>query len=110
MQYTVYLLHKLRLLYLRLPQEKSSLTSGLNSYDCKTSCISSARIMESLLTKFEEHLSCPICLEQFKDPKVLPCLHSYCHECIVKLNKTGNYITCPECRMTVEVRKVPLIL
>ena len=60
--------------------------------------------MESLRTKMEEHLTCAICLEQLKDPKVLPCLHFYCHECIVKLNKTGINITCPECRMPVEVR------
>ena len=61
--------------------------------------------MESLRSKVEEHLTCAICLEQFKDPKVLPCLHSYCHECIVKLDQTGNKITCPECRTTVEVRR-----
>ena len=62
--------------------------------------------MESLRAKVEEHLTCAICLEQFKDPKVLPCLHSFCHECIIKLEHTENSITCPECRMKVEVREV----
>ena len=63
---------------------------------------------ESLRDKFEEHLSCSVCLEPFKDPKVLPCLHSYCHGCIVKLTKSAetNTINCPECRLVVEVKKV----
>ena len=61
---------------------------------------------ESLRDKFEEHLSCYICLEPFKNPKVLPCLHSYCHDCIVNLTKNAetNTINCPECRLVVEVK------
>ncbi|XP_021340355.1 transcription intermediary factor 1-beta-like [Mizuhopecten yessoensis] len=27
-------------------------------------------------------LECPICLEQLHQPKSLPCLHSFCHECL----------------------------
>ena len=63
---------------------------------------------ESLRYKFEEHLTCSVCLEPFKDPKVLPCLHSYCHVCIVNLAKNANSstINCPECRLAVEVRKI----
>ena len=63
---------------------------------------------ESLRYKVEEHLTCSVCLEPFKDPKVLPCLHSYCHVCIVNLakNANSNTINCPECRLTVEVRKM----
>ena len=63
---------------------------------------------ESLRCKVEEHLTCSVCLEPFKDPKVLPCLHSYCHECIVNLakNSNSNTIDCPECRLTVEVRDI----
>lgn len=61
----------------------------------------------SLRAKFEEHLSCPICLEQLKDPRVLPCLHSYCLECLAKLDMTGNRIICPECRTTVKVGDPP---
>ena len=25
-----------------------------------------------------ERLTCAVCMEQFKEPKVLPCLHTYC--------------------------------
>ena len=62
---------------------------------------------ESLRCKVEEHLTCSVCLKQFKDPKVLPCLHSYCHDCIVKLaqNAKSNKFNCPKCRSEVKVRK-----
>ena len=63
---------------------------------------------ESLRCKVEEHLTCSVCLEPFKDPKVLPCLHSYCHGCIVNLAKSAetNTINCPECRLVVVVSKI----
>ena len=41
--------------------------------------------------KVEEHLTCSVCLEPFKDPKVLPCLHSYCHVCIVKTGQECKF-------------------
>lgn len=43
------------------------------------------------------HLTCPICCEMYKKPKYLPCYHSYCEECLVKLQVEANII-CPECR------------
>ena len=49
--------------------------------------------------KVTGHLSCPICYEMYKKPKYLPCYHSYCEECLVKLVVQSN-ITCPECRKT----------
>ena len=49
------------------------------------------------IKKFTGHLTCPICCELYKKPKYLPCYHSYCEECLVKLVVQSN-ITCPECR------------
>ena len=51
------------------------------------------------MKKVSGHLSCPICYELYKKPKYLPCYHSYCEECLVKLVVQSN-ITCPECRKT----------
>ena len=64
------------------------------------------KMAESLRCKVEEHLTCSVCLKQFKDPKVLPCLHSYCHECIENLAKNAKSSTfnCPDCRAPVKVR------
>ena len=51
------------------------------------------------MKKVTNHLTCPICYELYKYPKYLPCHHSYCEECLVKLVVQSN-ITCPECRKT----------
>ena len=51
------------------------------------------------IKKVTGHLTCPVCYELYKKPKYLPCYHSYCEECLVKLVMQSN-ITCPECRKT----------
>ncbi|KAL7398448.1 hypothetical protein ABVT39_010227 [Epinephelus coioides] len=43
-------------------------------------------------------LSCPICLQLFSDPMVLPCGHNYCRACIWKSVDKGAISCCPECR------------
>ncbi|XP_034052374.1 E3 ubiquitin/ISG15 ligase TRIM25-like [Gymnodraco acuticeps] len=56
------------------------------------------------LSKPEEQLayelSCPICLQLFSDPLVLPCGHNYCQSCIGKsiVIKDQTPPRCPECR------------
>ena len=53
------------------------------------------------MKKVASHLTCPVCYELYKKPKYLPCYHSYCEQCLVKLQKAGSdSITCPECRKT----------
>ncbi|XP_041091307.1 zinc-binding protein A33-like isoform X2 [Polyodon spathula] len=43
-------------------------------------------------------LSCPICLELFKNPVSLPCDHNYCASCIRQYsNRTDSSVSCPEC-------------
>lgn len=56
-----------------------------------------------------KYLSCAICFEHFKEPKVLPCLHTYCKECLVKLVKkqgSDHVIFCPACREDTKVSKL----
>jgi hypothetical protein len=67
---------------------------------------------EALPFEVEERLNCSVCSERFKDPKVLPCLHSLCHDCIVKLSKIAesSTINCPECQLAVEVREISALL
>ena len=48
------------------------------------------------------HVTCPICYQLYKDPKVLPCQHSYCRQCLSKLEK-DKQVVCPECRKVAEV-------
>uniref|UniRef100_A0A670ZJH6 Tripartite motif containing 56 n=1 Tax=Pseudonaja textilis TaxID=8673 RepID=A0A670ZJH6_PSETE len=47
-------------------------------------------------------LTCPLCLERYRQPKILPCLHSYCQACLKKLlGASKRELRCPECRELV---------
>uniref|UniRef100_A0A8C2W0F5 E3 ubiquitin-protein ligase TRIM56 n=1 Tax=Chinchilla lanigera TaxID=34839 RepID=A0A8C2W0F5_CHILA len=56
-------------------------------------------LLEALSSDF---LACKICLEQLHTPKTLPCLHTYCQDCLAQLAQ-GGHVRCPECRETVPV-------
>ncbi|XP_048244124.1 E3 ubiquitin-protein ligase TRIM63-like [Haliotis rufescens] len=43
-------------------------------------------------------MSCPICLDPFKDPVVLPCGHSFCRTTCTKGLVRRGRIACPTCR------------
>ena len=43
------------------------------------------------------NLTCPICYQLFNNPKYLPCYHSYCEQCLEKM-QVQSKIICPECR------------
>ncbi|XP_070546090.1 E3 ubiquitin-protein ligase TRIM56-like [Ptychodera flava] len=51
----------------------------------------------------EDFLCCTICLEQFKSPKILPCLHTFCEQCLVTLVEKTGYLNCPECRQQYQL-------
>ena len=65
---------------------------------------------ESLaLRTLEEQITCPVCLEDYKDPRVLVCLHVYCTGCLEKLllrssqaGQAGS-LTCPNCRKVTQI-------
>ena len=45
--------------------------------------------------------TCPICREDFKNSRMLPCVHSFCFECLrghCKDKMAGDYVACPVCR------------
>ena len=54
-----------------------------------------------LASKKEKYLTCTVCLDSFKEPKVLPCCHTFCKSClerIVEKAKVKEKLVCPQCR------------
>ena len=55
------------------------------------------------IKKIDSKLECSICLDTFKQPKLLPCYHVFCKSpCLEKLVIKGSRsLTCPTCRHVV---------
>ena len=60
-----------------------------------------------IVTLEAKDITCPLCREYFREPKVLPtCLHYYCRECIQNLAEKsgeGRPFACPECHKDVNL-------
>lgn len=55
-----------------------------------------------------ELLTCPICLERFQNPKVLPCQHTFCCDCLRKIfDNRQKQLPCPTCRKTIHLKRGP---
>ena len=62
------------------------------------------------ISQLEENLECTVCLEVLKDPRTLPCCHSFCKDCLEGVVKACRdeaprgrpirEIPCPNCRAT----------
>ena len=52
--------------------------------------------------QIEEEITCSICGDLFTDPKTIPCLHTFCKQCIEKSiesnKKMASIVCCPLCR------------
>ncbi|KAK7481546.1 hypothetical protein BaRGS_00027195 [Batillaria attramentaria] len=59
----------------------------------------------SVTLKRRESLTCALCLDVFRSPKLLSCLHTYCEGCLKDLVelKTTSKFPCPSCRKQIEV-------
>ncbi|XP_033750915.1 uncharacterized protein LOC117335102 [Pecten maximus] len=57
------------------------------------------------ITSSGEIFDCPICLEQYQIPRSLPCLHSFCEEClnsyIASQVDNSTDFPCPVCRLSI---------
>ena len=53
----------------------------------------------------EKEVTCPLCLDLFKEPKKLSCDHVYCKDCLkgLALRSLNQSISCPECRTNTNV-------
>ena len=58
-------------------------------------------LVKMSLEDLEKEVTCAVCQEHYTDPKILPCLHYYCKQCILRLAlRTGKNkpFSCPERR------------
>lgn len=53
----------------------------------------------------ERILQCPICMDEYSDPRILPCHHSVCFQCLQDFVKhsssSGRLFRCPQCRSDI---------
>ena len=70
-------------------------------------CSMAERSMLDNLQKFEEQLTCSVCLNIYKNPKGLPCQHSFCYDCLrsIGVYRQGDehFLECPLCRKPAHV-------
>lgn len=79
--------------------------------------------METIKQIKEEFLVCPICIQRYSSPKLLPCLHTFCKDCLAKslnkllddsqpevvisgdenCNETSKCFSCPVCRSEIQL-------
>src|SRR6218665_2742151 len=58
---------------------------------------------EKATEQLREITECPICMSTFTDPRMLPCIHTFCFECLnrtgeAEQKKPGDKMPCPMCR------------
>ena len=62
----------------------------------------SQAVAKQALEKLEDQLTCAICLDAFKHPKMLNCFHVFCKDCLQRLVVTDRQgqlsLRCPTCR------------
>ncbi|XP_066280252.1 tripartite motif-containing protein 3-like [Branchiostoma lanceolatum] len=57
----------------------------------------------ALMGQIHEELTCSICLELFTRPKVLPCQHTFCQDCLQDHAERGEPFQCPNCRREIKL-------
>lgn len=51
----------------------------------------------------EQLVKCPLCLEPFREPKVLACFHSFCKPCLERQLDCPEKIICPQCHAETQL-------
>ena len=56
--------------------------------------------MAAAATNEDITLECPVCMERYRDPRVLQCTHHFCMVCLEEIadRHPQGSVTCPTCR------------
>lgn len=65
---------------------------------------------QELFKQLQKEAECPVCLDTIYNPKTLPCLHSFCLNCLEKIPADGEIMDCPVCRTSVLIPETLLDL
>ncbi|XP_078574679.1 uncharacterized protein LOC144860959 [Branchiostoma floridae x Branchiostoma japonicum] len=81
-------------------------STGVNKFDFAALYFRVKKMASNAISDItDEFLVCQVCLEDFKQPKMLPCLHTFCQPCLEKLLTTEpvGKLDCPTCRQDVSL-------
>lgn len=78
-------------------------------YFAETANLASGELKGTILTSMAtEHstsegreLECPVCHEEFSVPKILPCAHLLCRDCLLTWLRADMHALCPMCRCAI---------
>ena len=61
---------------------------------------SECRELRKIVSVMGDETTCPVCLEEFQEPKCLPsCAHNVCERCLENMVRKNSFtISCPQCR------------
>ena len=62
--------------------------------------------IKTFLHNLREEVSCPVCSDIYTDPKQLPCLHTFCLQCLKhshRISHGRDTIRCPKCQAVSRV-------
>ncbi|KAL2080812.1 hypothetical protein ACEWY4_022665 [Coilia grayii] len=60
-----------------------------------------------MASNLEEDLTCPVCIDIFKDPVLLSCSHSVCRVCLQQFWESKDNRECPVCRRRSSKERLP---
>ena len=66
----------------------------------------SQKAAKKALRKLDDQLTCAICLDTYNNPRLLPCLHVFCENCLGRLvlrDAANLTATCPNCRRETQL-------
>eukprot|EP00731_Ephydatia_muelleri_P009099 Em0004g1437a len=55
---------------------------------------------------FPPHITCQLCSKPYKEPRILPCLHSFCGQCLLnEIDRSGTkqIMECPTCQRSITI-------
>ncbi|UJR33113.1 hypothetical protein I4U23_020570 [Adineta vaga] len=79
----------------------ASNASSITSIDGIEKRVFNVRSAASPSIQKETVHACPLCNNEYKDPRVLPCTHTYCFNCIRDKLINNSRLTCPKCHYQV---------